>query len=71
MDQEVLCQIIAILLYKLGEREIVLTQNDLEETLRIHDSDRLVMQGIGHEMRIGLYNKYNHPKRLDIVQSFH
>ena len=71
ISQDLLFQIIAVLLHKLGSNQVILTQQDLEETLKAHDADRLIMQGMGDEMHIGLYNQGNHPERKDIVHSFH
>lgn len=71
MDNETLFQIIAVLLHKLGNPHMVLTEKDLNDALQAHNSDRLILQGIDGEMHVGIYNKENQPNEFDMVQAFH
>jgi hypothetical protein len=71
MEEDLLCRIIVVLLYKLRTSEIVLTQQDLEETLKSVNGDRLVIQGIDEEMRVGIYQEHNQPKRINEGNSLH
>lgn len=71
IDNEVLFQIIAVLLHKMGNPEIVLTEEDLNDALTSHKADRLVLCGSDGEMRVGIYGKHNDPVQSDVVHSFH
>ena len=71
MDEETLFQIIAVLLHKMGNPTITLTEQDLNEALEAHNADRLIFYGIGGEMHVGIYNKDNEPIRPDVTHAFH
>lgn len=71
IDNELLFQIIAVLLHKMGNPEITLTNEDLDEALKVHGADRLILCGRGNEMRVGIYSKENEPIQADAMHPFH
>lgn len=71
MEDQLLYQIIAVLLHKLGNPQLTITEDDLNSTLAAHSADRLVIQGDPDEVHIGMYNKETSPFRSDRTYSFH
>ena len=71
IENEVLFQIIAVLLYKLGNPHLTLTEQDLNDALQAHNADRLILHGINGEMHVGIYNNENQPLPSSLIHSFH
>lgn len=71
MDEGTLCKIIAVMLHKMGNPTITLTEQDLNDALEAYGADRLVFYGDGEEMHVGIYSEENEPSHPDKVQPFH
>lgn len=71
MEESTLFEIIAVLLYKLGNRRITLTEKDLHEALEAYGADRIILRGSNGEMHVGMYNEENDPGDADDMQAFH